>query len=160
MLTNTYSNQYITDYLGRIIAVLSPPPDDLSYHQSVKRAANTMTEEAAKAQLNEEQQQHERGDNFMSFIVGLSYGNGHTKPTRRKSGRLTNLEDVLLGDIDIQRLASYQDGKLKIPIKSWSILNIFMIFSIFNKLLTHCGIRTLTDIIKQTWINSQKDIPT
>lgn len=116
-LTKTYSNQYITDYLGKIIAVLSPPPDDPSYHQSAQRAANRMTEEAAKARLNQQPEQHDRGDNFTALNVGLSYGNGHTKPTRRKLGRLSSLEDALLGDIDIQRLASYQDGKLKFLVK-------------------------------------------
>jgi hypothetical protein len=75
ILMKTYSNQYITDYLGRIIAVLSPPPNDPSYHESTQRAANKMTEEAAKAHLNTEQERHDRGNNFTALNVGLSYGN-------------------------------------------------------------------------------------
>jgi hypothetical protein len=52
-----------------------------------------------------------RGEGFFAFNVGLSYGNGHTKPTLRDLGRFQELADSLLGDVDIQRLASYQDGE-------------------------------------------------
>lgn len=52
-----------------------------------------------------------RGDGYFALNVGLSYGNGHTKPTLRDSGIFQHLADALLGDVDIQRLASYQDGK-------------------------------------------------
>jgi hypothetical protein len=52
-----------------------------------------------------------RGDGFFAFNVGLSYGNGHTKPTFRDLGRFQGLANSLLNDEDIQRLAAYQDGK-------------------------------------------------
>lgn len=52
-----------------------------------------------------------RGDGYFALNIGLSYGFGHTQPTRRRLGALQNLADALLEDLDIQRLASYQDGK-------------------------------------------------
>lgn len=52
-----------------------------------------------------------RGDGFFALNVGLSYGMGHTKPTLRDLGRFQKLARTLLGDENIQRLASYQDGK-------------------------------------------------
>lgn len=66
-----------------------------------------------------------RGIGFLALNVGLSYGNGHKIPTRRGLGRFQLLADALIEDVDIQRLASYQDGessllknkdiKIKIP---------------------------------------------
>jgi hypothetical protein len=52
-----------------------------------------------------------RGDGYFALNIGLSYGNGHTKPSNRGLGRFQHLADNLLGDVDIQRLASYQDGE-------------------------------------------------
>ena len=54
---------------------------------------------------------HAGGDNFANINIGLSYGNGHTRPTRLDLGRFNNLEKALLKDEDIQCLAFYQDGK-------------------------------------------------
>jgi hypothetical protein len=66
-----------------------------------------------------------RGNGFLALNVGLSYGNGHKIPTCRGLGRFQPLADALIEDVDIQRLASYQDGesnllknkgiKIKIP---------------------------------------------
>jgi hypothetical protein len=52
-----------------------------------------------------------RGEGYFALNIGLSYGNGHTKPNNRGLGRFQHLADALLGDVDIQRLASYQDGE-------------------------------------------------
>ena len=112
MLILFNSHQHITDSQGKIIAVIAPPPIDPSYRESTKRACDKMTNEAAKYhfQSNELTDKH-RGSGFLALNVGLSYGNGHTKPSYRDLGRFQNLADSLLKDVDIQRLASYQDGK-------------------------------------------------
>jgi hypothetical protein len=52
-----------------------------------------------------------RGNGYFALNVGLSYGNGHTKPNQRELGGYQHLADALLTDANIQRLASYQDGK-------------------------------------------------
>jgi len=107
------SHQPITDSQGRVVAVLAPPPDDLSYHESIERACKKMANEASKFQFeSKELVNPKRGNGFLALNVGLSYGNGHTKPTFRDLGRFQKLAEALLEDADIQRLASYQDGKL------------------------------------------------
>lgn len=101
----------ILDSQGRILAVLIPPPDNSSYQESTKRAFSAMKAQVAWADFHGKDLHHKRGDNFAGINVGLSYGNGHTQPTRLNLGRFDNLVSTLLDDVDIQRLASYQDGK-------------------------------------------------
>ena len=113
MLISFDSNQPITDSQGNVIAVLAPPPNDPSYHESTKRACDRMINEMAKYRFEcEDLIDQLRGNDFLALNVGLSYGNGHTKPTFRNTGRFQNLAETLVGDTNIQRLASYQDGKL------------------------------------------------
>jgi hypothetical protein len=76
-----------------------------------------MRKETSLAKFDPKDLKHRRGDDFAAVHIGLSYGNGHTKPTCPDLGRFRNLANALLGDTDIQRLASYQDGKLKTPVK-------------------------------------------
>jgi hypothetical protein len=61
-----------------------------------------------------------RGNGYFALNVGLSYGNGHTTPNNRGLGRFQHLADALLEDVDIQRLASYQDGESN----SFTIINL------------------------------------
>jgi hypothetical protein len=107
-----HSDQPIIDKHGKVVAVIAPPPKDLLYTKSTVRACNRMDEELSLANLNP---MHlidpKRGDGYFALNVGLSYGNGHTKPMVRDLGVFQHLADALLGDVDIQRLASYQDGK-------------------------------------------------
>jgi hypothetical protein len=98
LLTMIYSHRPIIDSSGRIVAVLAPSPSDLSYIESTKQAFEKMKHEVARANFSpKELFDHRRGD-FHALNIGLSYGNGHTRPTH-------------LEDVHIQRLASYQDGK-------------------------------------------------
>lgn len=109
-----YSHQPISDRQGRVVAVLAPPPKDLSYAESTRRAAEKMRIEANKANFqSDELKDPNRGD-YHAVNVGLSYGQGHIKPINRDVGRFGNLVRALLEDVNIQRLASYQDGKLKL----------------------------------------------
>jgi hypothetical protein len=112
LLIKINSHQAITDSQGNVIAVSAPPANNPSYCESVKRACDRMTNEAAKYQFQpDELTDRHRGSGFMALNVGLSYGNGHTKPSYRDLGRFGDLADSLLKDVDIQRLASYQDGE-------------------------------------------------
>jgi hypothetical protein len=80
------------------LAVLSPPVNDLSHHESIKRAFNRMEFEAARVNFKPEDFKHKRGENFVALNIGLSYGLGHTKPTRPDLGDYSNLADALLKD--------------------------------------------------------------
>lgn len=107
-----YSDQPIVDKLGRVVAVVAPPPSDASYLMSAERACRKMKQELSHIHPNPIGQiDPKRGNGFLALNVGLSYGNGHTKPCIRNLGAFQYLADALLGNEDIQRLASYQDGK-------------------------------------------------
>jgi hypothetical protein len=113
LLIQFNSHQPITDSQGNVIAVLSPPPNDPLYRESTKLACDRMLNETAKFNFQADDliDKH-RGGGYFAFNVGLSYGNGHTKPSIRDLGRFQELADSLLSDVNIQRLASYQDGEL------------------------------------------------
>ena len=113
-LKKLYSHHPITDKQGRVLAFLSPLLMTPCTAKALKRAFDRMKIEAAKVSFKPEDFKHKRGDNFIALNVGLSYGFGHTRPTRPDLGDYGDLADVLLGDVDIQWLASYQDCKLKI----------------------------------------------
>jgi len=122
LLTKFYRHQPIIDYQGRIVAVLAPPPHDLSYFESVKRAGDRMKKEESLGNFDSADFAHGRGEKFAALSAGLSYGNGHTKPSW-PLGRHPDIIDALLGDVDIQRLASHQDGKLKMSGKKKILSN-------------------------------------
>lgn len=111
--TNQYNSyQPVVDRDGKIMAVLAPPPNDISYQESTKRSRDRMLKERSNYHFDRKDLiNDQRGDGFFALNVGLSYGQGHTKPMFRDLGRFHDLADSLLGDVDIQRLASYQDGK-------------------------------------------------
>ena len=107
-----FSDQPIVDKLGNVVAVMVPPLDDFSYLRSVERACDRMEQEISQLSfLPNELVDPKRGNGYFAFNIGLSYGNGHTKLTRRDLGRFEGLADALLGDKNIQRLAAYQDGE-------------------------------------------------
>lgn len=115
MLIGTYCNRRfnrpIVDHrTGRVLAALIPAPSDPSYKASVDRAFLKMMDEGDRANFSTGSLKHKRGDGFAAINVGLTYGNGHTKPSRPKLGRHKHLVEALLADEDIQRLAAYQDG--------------------------------------------------
>jgi hypothetical protein len=123
-----YSDQPIIDKLGRVIAVVAPPPRDASYIVSTERACKKMKQELSQIHLNPiDQIDPKRGDGYFALNVGLSYGNGHTKPSNRDLGAFQGLADALLGDVDIQRLASYQDGKFYLFWKHKADVFIFLL---------------------------------
>ena len=109
--TIIYRHQPITDCLGWVIAVLAPSPSDSSYVNSTKLAYEKMKYEAAHANLNSKELLDPKRGDFHALNIGLSYGNGHTHPTYSNGGRYQKIADALLGDVHIQRLASYQDCK-------------------------------------------------
>lgn len=106
------SHQPITDRLGRVIAVLAPAPEDISYQESAKKASQRMITEAEHVHFEADELKDVKRGEFHALNIGLAYGNGHTKPTNRALGRFEDLAKKLLEDVDIQRLASYQDGML------------------------------------------------
>lgn len=112
LLLKFYSDQPIIDKLGRVVAVVASPPKDPSYLISTERAYSKMKQELTQIHLNASQLVNpKRGNGYFALNVGLSYGNGHTKPNQRELGGFQHLANALLADTDIQRLASYQDGK-------------------------------------------------
>lgn len=70
-----------------------------------------MKHEATQANLRPKDLIDPKRGDFQALNVGLSYGQGHKKPTLLDLDHFQNLADALLGNVDIQRLASYQDGK-------------------------------------------------
>ena len=126
-----HSHQPIIDKLGRVVAIIAPSLSDPSYLASTMRACDRMKREISKTDLNPDNLiDPKRGNGYFALNVGLSYGNGHTKPTRRDLGVFQHLADALLGDTDIQRLASYQDGEsncifFKIDIYIYSFFLLF-----------------------------------
>jgi hypothetical protein len=118
LLMMFHSHQPIIDKLGRVVAVIAPPLSDPSYLASTIRACDRMKQEISNTGLNPNNLiDPKRGNGYFALNVGLSYGNGHTKPTRRDLGVFQHLADALLGDADIQRLASYQDGECNMYFK-------------------------------------------
>lgn len=101
----------ILDYQGRVFIASIPPLDDPSYQASIGRSFQAMETQSAKATFQGVDLNHTRGHNFAAINVGLSYGNGHKRPTRPDLGRFSDLVGALLEDKDIQRLASFQDGR-------------------------------------------------
>ena len=47
LLTTCYSDQPIIDHLGRVVAVMVPPPNDPSYHEATRCAGDRMRREAS-----------------------------------------------------------------------------------------------------------------
>lgn len=109
-------NRPIIDHAGRVLAAFIPAPSDSSYVACVDRAFAKMMAEGDKANFDAGSLRHKRGDGFAAINVGLSYRNGHTKPSRPKLGRHKHLVEALLADKDMQRLAAYQDGGLFLSI--------------------------------------------
>jgi hypothetical protein len=72
-----------------------------------------METQLAQAHFNYKDLNHKRGSDFAAINVGLSYGLGHSRPSRPDLGDFENITSALLADQDIQRLASYQDGKCR-----------------------------------------------
>ena len=72
-----------------------------------------METQLARAHFNYKDLNHKRGSDFTTINVGLSYRLGHSCPSRPDLGNFENIASALLADQDIQRLASYQDGKCK-----------------------------------------------
>jgi hypothetical protein len=70
-----------------------------------------MKTQATTANFKYKDLNHTRGKDFAAINVGLSYGLGHSRPSRPNLGRFENIANTLLADEDIQRLASYQDGE-------------------------------------------------
>jgi hypothetical protein len=70
-----------------------------------------MKHEAAQADLHPKDLINPKRDVFQALNVGLSYRQGHKKPALLELGSFQDLANALLGDVNIQRLASFQDGK-------------------------------------------------
>ena len=62
-----------------------------------------METQLARAYFNYKDLNHKRGSDFAAINVGLSNG----------LGDFENIASALLADQDIQRLASFQDGKYR-----------------------------------------------
>ena len=72
-----------------------------------------METQLAWAHFNYKDLNHKRGSDFATINVGLSYGLGHSRPSQPNLGDFENIASALLADQDIQRLASFQDGKYR-----------------------------------------------
>jgi hypothetical protein len=98
------------DSLERVLSAFVPAPTDTLYQAASSRVSGKMTAEGDAANFTASELNHKRGQGFAAINAGLSYGNGHTKPTWLSNER-EEMVDNLLADKDIQRLAAYQDGK-------------------------------------------------
>jgi hypothetical protein len=101
--------------------VIAPPLNNFSYHESTKLAYEKMNREAAQADLRPKDLINPKRDDFQALNVGLSYGQGHKKPALLELGCFQDLANALLGDVNIQRLASFQDGK---SLTNWNLILI------------------------------------
>jgi len=86
-------------------------PNDQKFQESHKRAFDLLMKLGDDTNWTPQELKHKRGSGFAAINVGLTYGNGHTKPSRPNLGRHQKLADALLADKDLQRLAAYQDGE-------------------------------------------------
>ncbi|KAK6992484.1 hypothetical protein R3P38DRAFT_2569589 [Favolaschia claudopus] len=99
----------ILDRYGRIVAVLAGQPARPDYHAATVAAFKTIQTASAKIRLPSHLSQHRRGL-FAALNVGLSYGQGHTVPKWLNNRDVQSLEDELLADPNIARMASFADA--------------------------------------------------
>jgi hypothetical protein len=81
-----------------------------SYQASSSQFFDKMMAFHKKAHFTLAELTHKRGTGFAAINAGLSYGNGHKRPTWLKHGAREAMVSDLLEDEDLQRLAAYQDG--------------------------------------------------
>ena len=72
-----------------------------------------METQLAWAHFNYKDLNDKIGSDFAAINVGLSYRLGHSCPSWPNLGNFKNIASALLADQDIQRLASFQDGKYR-----------------------------------------------
>lgn len=108
--TSPRRDRPIIDPQGRVLSVLVPPPEDPLYQASSTRVFDKMMAEGKAANFSPGELSHKRGKGFAAINAGLSYGNGHKKPTQLKHGAREVLVSNLLEDPNLQRLAAYQGG--------------------------------------------------
>lgn len=70
-----------------------------------------MQTQSATGNFDHKHLNHNRGKGFAAINVGLSYGMGHSRPSRPNLGNFEHIANALIDDEDIQRLAAYQDGE-------------------------------------------------
>jgi hypothetical protein len=104
----------IYDIHRRIIACLAGQPQDFSYAVAVKTVHQFITAQGEAAQFKQSELQHDRG-HFPVINVGVTHGNGTTMPINLNNQGHSSTAKSLLGNPDIQRLASFADGEPSLP---------------------------------------------
>ena len=99
----------IIDPHGSIFAVLAGTPADPTYKASAASAYETFKDAGEGEAFKHAECFHRRG-HFAALPFGISYGNGQTVPARLRTGGHAELVEMLRGDRDLERIASYADG--------------------------------------------------
>ncbi|KAK7007336.1 hypothetical protein R3P38DRAFT_3597636 [Favolaschia claudopus] len=99
----------ILDRYGRIVAVLAGQPDRPDYRATTIAAFNAIQTASTRIHLPSHLSKHRRGL-FAALNVGLSYGQGHTIPKWLNNRDVQGLEDELLADPNIARMAGFADA--------------------------------------------------
>ncbi|KAK7013947.1 hypothetical protein R3P38DRAFT_2546007 [Favolaschia claudopus] len=99
----------ILDRYGRIVAVLAGQPDRPDYRAATLAAFNAIQTASTRSRLPSHLSRHRRGL-FAALNVGLSYGQGHRIPKWLNNRDVQGLEDELLADPNITRIAGFADA--------------------------------------------------
>nr|GAT56089.1 predicted protein [Mycena chlorophos] len=84
----------LVDSTGRVFGALAGQPDDPSYAASAQRAFDAVLREGHAAKFPASEKKHRRGL-FAAINVGVSYGQGQTKPSWLKSDYEATAESYL-----------------------------------------------------------------
>ncbi|KAJ7211128.1 hypothetical protein B0H12DRAFT_1033505, partial [Mycena haematopus] len=99
----------LVDKMGRIVAVLAGQPDHAEYREAVKLAFQAICDAGHEARFPPSMRNHRRGL-FAAMNVGLSYGKGQKVPSWLNNKAYQVIEDQLLANRHIKRLAGFADG--------------------------------------------------
>ncbi|KAJ7681383.1 hypothetical protein B0H17DRAFT_1138539 [Mycena rosella] len=107
---NGIDSRPLVDARGRIFAVLvGQPRGDPGWDAAVSDAFRHISAEGRAANFPAFMAKHRRGL-FAVLNVGLTYGKGQTVPSRLFDSNYAGIIDRLLGNLAIQRMASYADA--------------------------------------------------
>jgi len=90
--------------------VLAGRPKDPAYLTAVQDAALEMIGEAKSATFAPHERSHRRGE-YAAASVGVSFGNGHIKPSRLQDSIHYDMMAWLLRSKSISRITTFASGK-------------------------------------------------
>lgn len=100
----------IVDPHGHVFAVLAGMPADPTYVASAASVYEKYKAAGESEVFKTKERVHRRGL-FPALPFGISYGNGQTVPARLSTEGHSKLVKTLRGDKNLERIASYADGK-------------------------------------------------